>query len=65
MRQIYKFLYTIKQITKTIARQVARLSRQFDEKFYAIELNAEKNSCNSGESQKVERNDHGFPTNIS
>ena len=64
MTKIYKFLYTIKQITKYSYYQVSRLTRQFDKNFYTIGLNKQENSFNSGESQKVERNSHGFPTNF-
>ena len=64
MKQIYNFLYTIKQITKYTWYQIKRLSRQFDEKFYSIELNKQENSFNSGEPQQVGRNSHGFPTDL-
>jgi len=64
MKQIYNFLYTIKQITKYTWYQIKRLSRQFDKNFYAIELNAEKNSFNSSDSEEVERNNHGFPKDL-
>lgn len=64
MTKIYKFLYTIKQITKYSYYQVSRLTRQFDKNFYAIELNESKKECDSGESKEVVRNSHGFPTNF-
>jgi hypothetical protein len=64
MSYLYKFPYTIKQIIKYSWYQVSRLSRQFDKKFYAIELNKQENSFNSGEPQQVERNSHGFPTDL-
>ena len=64
MTKIYKFLYTIKQITKYSYYQASRLTRQFDKKFHAIELNESKKECDSGESKEVMRNSHGFPTNF-
>lgn len=64
MRQIYKFLYTIIQITKKVFVQVSRLIRQLNEIFRAIVLTERKKECDSCESQKVERNSHGFPSNL-
>ena len=64
MRQIYKFLYTIIQITKKVFVQVSRLIRQLHQIFRAIVLTEHKKECDSSESQKVERNSHGFPTNF-
>lgn len=64
MRQIYNFLYTIIQITKKVFVQVGRLIRQLNEIFRAIVLTEHKKECDSGESQKVERNIHGFPSNL-
>ena len=64
MNKIYNFLYTIKQITKYTWYQIKRLSRQFDKKFYSIELNKQENSFNSGDSEKVGRNNHGFPRDL-
>jgi len=64
MRQIYKFLYTIIQITKKVLVQVSRLIRQLNEIFRAIVLNESKKECDSGESKEVVRNIHGFPSNL-
>jgi len=64
MRQIYKFLYTIIQITKKVLVQVSRLIRQLNEIFRAIVLTERKKECDSGESKEVVRNSHGFPTNF-
>lgn len=64
MRQIYKFLYTIIQITKKVLVQVCRLIRQLNEIFRAIVLTERKKGCDSCESQKDGRNIHGFPSNL-
>jgi len=64
MRQIYKFLYTIIQITKKVFVQVSRLIRQLNEIFRAIVLIERKKECDSCESQKDGRNIHGFPSNL-
>jgi hypothetical protein len=64
MRQIYNFLYTIIQITKKVFVQVGRLIRQLNEIFRAIVLTEHKKECDSCEPQKVERNIHGFPSNL-
>ena len=64
MTKIYKFLYTIIQITKISIIQVCRLASQLHQIFRAIVLNESKKECDSGESQEVMRNSHGFPTNF-
>jgi hypothetical protein len=64
MKQIYKFLYTIKQITKYSYYQASRLTRQLNEIFRAIVLTERKKECDSGDLQEVVRNSHGFPTNF-
>jgi hypothetical protein len=64
MRQIYKFLYTIIQITKKVLVQVSRLIRQLNEIFRAIVLTERKKECDSCEPQKDGRNIHGFPSNL-
>ena len=64
MNKIYKFLYTIIQITKISIIQVCRLASQLHQIFRAIVLNESKKECDSGESKEVMRNSHGFPTNF-
>jgi len=64
MSYLYNFLYTIKQITKYSYYQASRLTRQLNEIFRAIVLTERKKECNSGESQEVVRNSHGFPSNF-
>lgn len=64
MTKVYKFLYTIIQITKISIIQVCRLASQLHQIFRAIVLNESKKECDSGESQEVVRNSHGFPTNF-
>ena len=64
MTKIYKFLYTIIQITRIMKTQVCRLASQLHQIFRAIVLNESKKECDSGESQEVVRNSHGFPTNF-
>jgi len=64
MTKIYKFLYTIIQITKISIIQVCRLASQLHQIFRAIVLNESKKECDSGESKEVVRNSHGFPTNF-
>ena len=64
MRQIYKFLYTIIQITKISIIQVCRLASQLHQIFRAVVLNELKKECDSCDSQEDGRNSHGFPTII-
>lgn len=64
MTKVYNFLYTIIQITKIMLIQVSRLASQLHQIFRAIVLNKSKKECDSGESQEVVRNSHGFPTNF-
>ena len=64
MSYLYKFLYTIIQITKKVFVQVGRLIRQLNEIFHAIVLTEHKKECDSGEPQKDGRNIHGFPSNL-
>jgi len=64
MSYLYNFLYTIIQITKYSYYQGSRLTRQLHQIFRAIVLTERKKECNSGESQEVVRNSHGFPSNF-
>lgn len=64
MKQIYNFLYTIKQITKYTWYQMKRLYRLLDKNFYSIGVIEPKNSFSSGDSPQVERNNHGFPRDL-
>ena len=64
MTKIYNFLYTIIQILRIVLVQVCRLASQLHQIFRAIVLNESKKECDSCESQKVERNIHGFPSNL-
>ena len=64
MTKVYKFLYTIIQITKISYIQVCRATSQLHQIFRAIVLNESKKECDSGESKEVVRNSHGFPSNL-
>jgi hypothetical protein len=64
MTKVYKFLYTIIQITRIMKTQVCRLASQLHQIFRVIVLNESKKECDSGESKEVVRNSHGFPSNL-
>jgi len=64
MTKVYKFLYTIIQITKISYYQASRATRQLKEIFRVIPPIKQKNSCDSGGEHKVERNSHGFPIDL-
>jgi hypothetical protein len=64
MTKVYKFLYTIIQITRIMKTQVCRATSQLHQIFRAIVLNESKKECDSGESKEVVRNSHGFPSNL-
>lgn len=64
MTKIYKFLYTIIQITKIIIIQVCRATSQLHQIFCAIVPTERKKECDSGESKEEVRNIHGFPSNF-
>jgi hypothetical protein len=64
MTKVYKFLYTIIQITRIMKTQVCRATSQLHQIFRVIVLNESKKECDSGESKEVVRNSHGFPSDL-